>query len=89
MSQPTTSGQELPLEVILSLQRILDLQHGDHAGAFDGVASQFDTVGFLNQLFPTGQLTSGTAVRIDIDPGKNSGGRGISRGTRGCAATSG
>jgi len=54
MSQSTTSGQELPLEVILSLQRILDLHHGDHTGAFDGVASQFDTVGFLNQLFPTG-----------------------------------
>ena len=54
MSRPNTSGQELPLEVILSLQRILDLQHGNGADTFDGIAGQFDTVSFLNQLFPTG-----------------------------------
>ena len=54
MSQPNASGQELPLEVILSLQRILDVRDGDNAGTFDGVAGRFDTVGFLNQLFPTG-----------------------------------
>ena len=54
MSQPNAPGQELPLEVILSLQRILDLQHGSNVGVFDGVAGQFDTVGVLNQLFPTG-----------------------------------
>ena len=54
MSQRNVSGQELPLEVILSLQRILNLQDGDEVGAFAGVAGQFDTVGFLNQLFPTG-----------------------------------
>ena len=54
MSRPNVPGQELPLEVILSLQRILDLQHGENVDVFDGVAGQFDTVGFLNQLFPTG-----------------------------------
>lgn len=54
MSRPNTIGQELPLEVILSLQRVLDLQHGDDADTLDGVAGQFDTVGYLNKLFPAG-----------------------------------
>jgi len=54
MSRSNASGQDLPLEVILSLQRTLDLQDGSDVDIFDGVAGQFDTVGFLNQLFPTG-----------------------------------
>lgn len=54
MSRPNASSQELPLEVLLSLQRILDLHHGNDVDTFDGVAGQFDTVGLLNQLFPTG-----------------------------------
>lgn len=64
MSQPNASGQELPLEVILSLQRILDVRDADNGGAFDGVAGRFDTVGFLNQLFPTGQLISGPDICV-------------------------
>jgi len=66
MSRPDVSGQALPLEVILPLQRILDLQHGNDVGAFDGVTGQFDTVGFLNQLFPTGQSISGAGTRVDV-----------------------
>lgn len=54
MSRPNASGQELPPEVVLSLQRILDLQHGDGVDTLDGVVGQFDTVGYLNKLFPTG-----------------------------------
>jgi hypothetical protein len=54
MSRPNASGQELPLEVVLSLQRILDLQHENDTDTLDGIAGQFNTVGFLNKLFPTG-----------------------------------
>ena len=54
MSRSTASGQELPLEVILSLQRTLNLQDSSDVDIFDGVAGQFDTIGFLNELFPTG-----------------------------------
>jgi len=56
MSRQDSPGQELPLEVILSLQRILDLQHGNDADTLDGVSGQFDTVGYLNKLFPTGEV---------------------------------
>lgn len=58
MSRQDAPGQELPLEVILSLQRILDLQHGNDADTLDGVFGQFDAVSNLNKLFPTGELTS-------------------------------
>lgn len=54
MSRSNASGQDLPLEVILSLQRTLNFQDSSDVDMFDGVAGQFDTVGFLNQLFPTG-----------------------------------
>ena len=80
MSRPDAPGQELPLEVVLSLQRILGLQHGKDVDAFDGTAGQFDTVGFLNQVFPSGQLISGGGRRVGIDWGINFGGlRGIPR----------
>lgn len=54
MSRQNASRQELPPEVVLSLQRILDLQHGDDTDALDGIAGQFNTVNYLNKLFPTG-----------------------------------
>jgi len=54
MSRSNAPGQELPLEVVLALQRTLDLQHVEDVDTFDGVVGQFDTVGFLNQQFPTG-----------------------------------
>lgn len=64
MERQNAPGQELPLEVILSLQRILDLQRGNDAEILDG---QFDTVSNLNKLFPTGQLISGLDIRVDIN----------------------
>ncbi|KAF9793124.1 Vps53-like protein [Thelephora terrestris] len=50
MSRQNAPGPELPLEVILSLQRILDLPRGHDAEILDG---QLDTVSHLNKLFPT------------------------------------
>jgi hypothetical protein len=90
MSRPNASGQELPLEVVLSLQRILRLQNGNDADDLDSVAGQFDTVNYLNNLFPTGRFISSGDLRIDINRRINSGdSRGIPRRARGCSATSG
>lgn len=66
LSWPNASGQELPLEVVLSLQRILCLQNENDAHSLDSVAGQFDTVDFLNSLFPTGRFISGEDLRVNI-----------------------
>lgn len=46
--------EDLPQEVVVAIQRILDIQSADDSDPFDGFSEQFSTASILNQLFPDG-----------------------------------
>ena len=46
---------ELPLDVILSLERILNIRNATQAESLDTLSSNFNHVPMLNELFPDGQ----------------------------------
>jgi hypothetical protein len=46
--------EDLPQEVVLAIQRILEIQSNDDGDPFDGFSDEFSTAGILNQFFPDG-----------------------------------
>ncbi|KAH6906364.1 Vps53-like protein [Coprinopsis sp. MPI-PUGE-AT-0042] len=44
--------EDLPQEVVLAIQRILDIQATDDSDPFDGLSEEFSTASILNQFFP-------------------------------------
>ena len=47
-------NEELPHELILSIERALDLHPGPDSDPLDNLAEEFNTVDALNNLFPDG-----------------------------------
>lgn len=45
----------LPHELILSIQRILNIQNGPDADPLDDLSADFNPVGILNGIFPDGK----------------------------------
>ena len=45
----------LPHELILSIQRVLDLQVGRDSDPLDNLSDDFDPVGIINGFFPDGK----------------------------------
>lgn len=45
---------ELPQEVILSIQRILEIQATEEIDRLDGLSGRFNAVEILNDFFPDG-----------------------------------
>lgn len=54
-SLPTKHG-ELPHEVLLSIQRVLDIQEDAAASDLEAISSSFSPVNSLNAYFPDGML---------------------------------
>jgi len=52
-------GDELPHEVVLSIQRVLEIQQTDEIDRLDGLSEKFNAIEILNDFFP-----DGTCVRM-------------------------
>jgi vacuolar protein sorting-associated protein 53 len=48
------SNDDLPHEVILSIQRVLELDPSEEVDRLDGLSEKFNTVEILNEFFPDG-----------------------------------
>jgi len=48
------SNDELPHEVILAIQRVLEIQPTDEIDRLDGLSERFNAVEILNDFFPNG-----------------------------------
>ena len=48
------STDELPHEVIISIQRVLDIQSTEDFDRLDGLSEKFDAIEILNDFFPDG-----------------------------------
>lgn len=48
------STDELPHEVIVSIQRVLDIQSTEDFDRLDGLSEKFDAIEILNDFFPDG-----------------------------------
>ena len=49
-------NDDLPYEVILSIQRVLELEPSEQVDRLDGLSEKFNTVEILNEFFPDGSL---------------------------------
>jgi hypothetical protein len=49
---------ELPHDVILSIQRVLDIQQTEEIDRLDGLSERFNAVEILNDFFPDGVCVS-------------------------------
>ena len=49
----------LPHEVILSIERILNIENAPYADSLDTLSSLFTPVRTLNELFPDGEFVQG------------------------------
>lgn len=63
LRQPTASNttqrdDALPHELIVSIQRVLDLRPGPDADALDDLSDDFSPTGVLNEFFPDGMVLS-------------------------------
>ena len=47
-------NDDLPHEVILSIQRVLQLEPSEEVDRLDGLSEKFNTVEILNEFFPDG-----------------------------------
>ena len=47
-------NDDLPHEVILSIQRVLELESSEEVDRLDGLSEKFNTVEILNEFFPDG-----------------------------------
>jgi hypothetical protein len=47
-------NDDLPHEVILSIQRVLELEPSGEVDPLDGLSEKFNTVEILNDFFPDG-----------------------------------
>ena len=47
-------GDELPHEVVLSIQRVLEIQQTDEIDRLDGLSEKFNAIEILNDFFPDG-----------------------------------
>jgi hypothetical protein len=47
-------SDDLPHEVILSIQRVLELDPSEEVDRLDGLSEKFNTVEILNEFFPDG-----------------------------------
>lgn len=50
--------EELPHEVILAIQRVLNLQSGPETDPLDTLSNDFNPVAVLNSLFPDGMFSA-------------------------------
>jgi hypothetical protein len=48
------SNDELPHEVILAIQRVLEIQPAEEIDRLDGLSEKFNAVEILNDFFPNG-----------------------------------
>ena len=48
------SNDELPHEVILAIQRVLEIQSTEEIDRLDGLSERFNAVEILNDFFPNG-----------------------------------
>jgi hypothetical protein len=48
------SNDELPHEVILAIQRVLEIQPTEEIDRLDGLSERFNAVEILNDFFPNG-----------------------------------
>jgi hypothetical protein len=48
--------EELPRELVLSIQRVLEIRAGPDADPLDTPSGDFNPVALLNQFFPDGSL---------------------------------
>ena len=56
-----SKDETLPHELILSIQRVLNIQSGPEADPLDDLSDEFNPVGILNGIFPEGRhLESGS-----------------------------
>ena len=56
---------ELPSELILSIERILNLHATQDSDPLDKLSNDFNSVGVLNEYFPDGELVlAGTVRRV-------------------------
>ena len=49
-------NDDLPHEVILSIQRVLELEPSEEVDRLDGLSEKFNTVEILNEFFPDGSF---------------------------------
>ena len=54
------SQDALPHEVILAIQRALELRPGPDVDPMDDLSDDFNPVGIINDLFPDGQFIGNT-----------------------------
>ena len=55
MSTDIYPQAHLPHELVASIQRVLNLEHGPDSDPLDDLSPDFDVVKTLNQLFPDGR----------------------------------
>lgn len=48
------NAEDLPHEVILSIQRVLEIQPDEQVDRLDGLSEKFNAVEILNDFFPDG-----------------------------------
>ena len=48
------SNDELPHEVVLAIQRVLEIQPSEEIDRLDGLSERFNAVEILNDFFPNG-----------------------------------
>ena len=53
-SRPATQHDELPHELIMSIERVLDIQGQAEKDPLDALTNSFDAVNVLNGYFPNG-----------------------------------
>ena len=75
----------IPPELILSIQRVLDIHAGPDSDPLDDLSDDFNPVGTLNGIFPNGARTRFKCLRNE-DESLN---RGIPWTARGCSSTPG
>lgn len=62
MSADAVVGDGLPHEVVLSIQRVLNIQDGPDTNPLDSLASRFSAIDTLNCLFPDGKYVRSSAA---------------------------
>lgn len=53
---PKLRSEGLPRELVLSIQRILEIRAGPDADPLDSLSGDFNPIAVLNQLFPDGSF---------------------------------